>query len=254
MFINKETVCSAEDCGQIGTIDKTGLCPDCLLAQVELDMQGDTATQDDREFTERLVVELTDDEIIAYADELTDLIVERGKIEAERSVLNKKMKPMTDRVEELAPIIHDKKEERPVDCSLIYQWDRHQKIKIRNDTDEIIMVQEIPDFERQQHLDLDKSKKDEEQLLSDQCDDEEMMLRALGIISKTGQASISIIQRNLRIGYNRAARLVEAMEAEMLIGPSDGTGLPREIFTDKINEILAEAEKIDDAGEEPEAA
>jgi len=45
---------------------------------------------------------------------------------------------------------------------------------------------------------------------------------AVALVSKTGQASISMIQRHLRIGYNRAARIIEIMETEGVVGPSDG--------------------------------
>ncbi|MFZ2631037.1 MAG: DNA translocase FtsK [Desulfosalsimonadaceae bacterium] len=45
---------------------------------------------------------------------------------------------------------------------------------------------------------------------------------AVALVSKTGQASISMIQRHLRIGYNRAARIIEIMEQEGVVGPSDG--------------------------------
>ena len=45
---------------------------------------------------------------------------------------------------------------------------------------------------------------------------------------ETNQASISMIQRRLRIGYNRAARMVEQMEHEGLVMPADG-GRPREV-------------------------
>jgi S-DNA-T family DNA segregation ATPase FtsK/SpoIIIE len=49
------------------------------------------------------------------------------------------------------------------------------------------------------------------------------------LITKTRQASISMIQRHLRIGYNRAARIIETMEQEGLVGPSDGAK-PREVL------------------------
>ena len=47
---------------------------------------------------------------------------------------------------------------------------------------------------------------------------------------EAGEASISKIQRRFKIGYNRAARIVEKMEEEGLIAPSDGTGRPREVL------------------------
>ena len=52
---------------------------------------------------------------------------------------------------------------------------------------------------------------------------------AVALITKTRQASISMIQRHLRIGYNRAARIIETMEQEGIVGPADGAK-PREVL------------------------
>lgn len=57
---------------------------------------------------------------------------------------------------------------------------------------------------------------------------------ALKIVSDTRQASISMLQRRLRVGYNRAARMIERMEQEGIVGPSDGSGKPREVLISKI--------------------
>jgi S-DNA-T family DNA segregation ATPase FtsK/SpoIIIE len=46
---------------------------------------------------------------------------------------------------------------------------------------------------------------------------------AVALVARLRQASISLIQRHLRIGYNRAARIMEKMEEEGIVGPSDGT-------------------------------
>ncbi|HEY6418982.1 MAG TPA: DNA translocase FtsK 4TM domain-containing protein [Candidatus Binataceae bacterium] len=51
---------------------------------------------------------------------------------------------------------------------------------------------------------------------------------AVRIVMETNQASISMIQRRLRIGYNRAARMVELMEHEGIVMPADGAR-PREV-------------------------
>ncbi|MDR1609226.1 MAG: DNA translocase FtsK 4TM domain-containing protein [Deltaproteobacteria bacterium] len=52
---------------------------------------------------------------------------------------------------------------------------------------------------------------------------------ALDLVRRTGKASISLIQRHLRIGYNRAARIIEDMERDGYIGPQDGSK-PRSIL------------------------
>ncbi len=57
---------------------------------------------------------------------------------------------------------------------------------------------------------------------------------AMKIVSDTRQASISMLQRRLRVGYNRAARMIERMEQEGIVGPSDGSGKPREVLISKI--------------------
>jgi DNA segregation ATPase FtsK/SpoIIIE, S-DNA-T family len=51
---------------------------------------------------------------------------------------------------------------------------------------------------------------------------DELYDEALRIVLETGQASISMIQRRLRIGYNRSARMVEQMEREGIVTPADG--------------------------------
>ncbi|MDX2494577.1 MAG: DNA translocase FtsK 4TM domain-containing protein [Desulfuromusa sp.] len=57
---------------------------------------------------------------------------------------------------------------------------------------------------------------------------------AVKIVTDSRQASISMVQRRLRVGYNRAARMIERMEQEGIVGPSDGSGKPREVLVSKI--------------------
>lgn len=47
---------------------------------------------------------------------------------------------------------------------------------------------------------------------------------ALRIVTETRRASISSVQRRLRIGYNRAARLIEAMETAGVVSPPEHNG------------------------------
>jgi S-DNA-T family DNA segregation ATPase FtsK/SpoIIIE len=48
--------------------------------------------------------------------------------------------------------------------------------------------------------------------------------QAVRIVTETRKASISGVQRRLKIGYNRAARMVEAMEASGIVGPLESNG------------------------------
>jgi S-DNA-T family DNA segregation ATPase FtsK/SpoIIIE len=58
---------------------------------------------------------------------------------------------------------------------------------------------------------------------------DELFDQAVEIVSRHRIASISFVQRKLKIGYNRSARILEQMEAERIVGPQEGTK-PREIF------------------------
>ena len=62
----------------------------------------------------------------------------------------------------------------------------------------------------------------QEQEEEEQGERDEKWDEALALVAETRNASISMLQRRLRIGYNRAARIIETMEKEGLVGPSDG--------------------------------
>lgn len=60
-------------------------------------------------------------------------------------------------------------------------------------------------------------------------DDEALLQKALIIVAETQKASTSFLQRRMRIGYNRAALIIEELEDRMHIGPQNGS-TPREVF------------------------
>ncbi|HAR36549.1 MAG TPA: hypothetical protein DCR87_06570, partial [Acidobacteria bacterium] len=60
---------------------------------------------------------------------------------------------------------------------------------------------------------------------------DELFDRAVELVLATGQASASYLQRKLKLGYARASRIIDQMEMEGLIGPSEGAK-PREILVD----------------------
>ncbi len=63
-------------------------------------------------------------------------------------------------------------------------------------------------------------------------DYDEKYEEAVAFVMEVGQASVSLLQRRFKIGYNRAARIIERMEREGIVGPSDGVK-PREVLIRK---------------------
>jgi S-DNA-T family DNA segregation ATPase FtsK/SpoIIIE len=73
---------------------------------------------------------------------------------------------------------------------------------------------------------------DEKQAEAIEFEKDDLYDEAARIVVSSGQASISYLQRRLRIGFSRAARLVDMMEAEGLVSPAAG-GKPREVLVKK---------------------
>ena len=67
---------------------------------------------------------------------------------------------------------------------------------------------------------------------SDELDGDEMLPAAVDVILETGQASVSMLQRRLKLGYARAARIVDEMEEKGIVGPFQGSK-PRTILITK---------------------
>ncbi|HEY1332789.1 MAG TPA: DNA translocase FtsK 4TM domain-containing protein, partial [Myxococcaceae bacterium] len=79
----------------------------------------------------------------------------------------------------------------------------------------------------------------EEDLADAGADDElsdELYDQALAVVSEMRQVSISMLQRKMRIGYNRAARMIERMERDGVVGPADGAK-PREVLLRPLGEM-----------------
>ncbi|HSX36734.1 MAG TPA: DNA translocase FtsK 4TM domain-containing protein [Patescibacteria group bacterium] len=80
--------------------------------------------------------------------------------------------------------------------------------------------------------------------------DDDMFHDAVHVVIENRKASTSLLQRRLRIGYGRAARLIEQMEEQGIIGQADGSR-PREVLVNSIDEVFggaAPAADPDDIG------
>ncbi len=92
-------------------------------------------------------------------------------------------------------------------------------------------IKRIVEFLKQQgapayHHEILEEKEEEEE---GETIDDEKYREAVEFVESKGEASISMVQRRFRIGYNRAARIIERMEKEGIVGPSDGAK-PREVI------------------------
>jgi S-DNA-T family DNA segregation ATPase FtsK/SpoIIIE len=86
----------------------------------------------------------------------------------------------------------------------------------------------------QNHIDRAASEDEDEEAddeEGDLGDDEELYQQAMEVLKSSRRASTSMLQRRLRIGYNRAARIMEIMEEKGIVGPENGSS-PREILVD----------------------
>jgi S-DNA-T family DNA segregation ATPase FtsK/SpoIIIE len=90
----------------------------------------------------------------------------------------------------------------------------------------------------QYKMELLEGKDDEDGEGGDDGEDlyDEMYDQAVRVVTESRQASISWLQRRLRVGYNRAARMIERMEREGLVSPADGVR-PREVRMRKGEEL-----------------
>ncbi len=82
---------------------------------------------------------------------------------------------------------------------------------------------------------------------------DELLPKAVQIVIEHGQASVSILQRRLRINYNRAVRLIDDMEAQGLIGPHRGSK-PRDVLVSMadLERLFGHRGGADEGGEEEE--
>jgi S-DNA-T family DNA segregation ATPase FtsK/SpoIIIE len=89
--------------------------------------------------------------------------------------------------------------------------------------------------------------KDQQKYILANGEKDELYNRAVRIIMESNQASVSILQRRMRLGYTRAARIIDTMEQEGLIGTFEGSR-PRKILVDR--EAWLEKEVFQGQGED----
>jgi S-DNA-T family DNA segregation ATPase FtsK/SpoIIIE len=93
---------------------------------------------------------------------------------------------------------------------------------------EFISEQSPPAFDTAMHEKLQSASAPEEEVTAE---DEELVEKCIEIIRQEKRASTSLLQRRLRLGYTRAARIVDILEQRGILGPGEGAK-PREILVD----------------------
>ena len=87
---------------------------------------------------------------------------------------------------------------------------------------EFVKAQREPEYDNTVTQDVEKEAEKESSDANDVYRDE-LLERAVNLVMESGQASVSMLQRRFRIGYTRAARLVDTMEDLKIVGPSMGS-------------------------------
>ena len=101
-------------------------------------------------------------------------------------------------------------------------------------------VEKVITFWQQNHPEEPPSQAPWEALLAEEqfvADRDDLVLKAISLVRETQHASASMLQRRLRIGYPRAARLVDELEELGVVGPSQGGGREREVLIGPDDEI-----------------
>ena len=99
---------------------------------------------------------------------------------------------------------------------------------------EFVKAQREPEYDNTVTQEVEKEAEKESYDANDVYRDE-LLERAVNLVMESGQASVSMLQRRFRIGYTRAARLVDTMEDLKIVGPSMGS---------KAREILMSPEQV----------
>jgi len=108
-----------------------------------------------------------------------------------------------------------------------------------------------PEFREELLRRPEEARREEEDSLNPDAD--ELLVDAARLVIETGNASVSMLQRRLRVGYTRAGRLIDMLERRGIVGPWEGSK-PRQILVDReeIEQVLA-ALKLEEGSRLPES-
>jgi DNA segregation ATPase FtsK/SpoIIIE-like protein len=187
---------------------------------------------------------LTDEEVMARGGELARKLAEGEDLEAKKKLISDELKAAADAATELRNAVLHRQEVRKIECDLEPDFDAGTVTYRRRDTGLVANIRPLRSNERQTLLPLrviDGEERGEASTVTADtapkqtpaqgggAADDEDVAAAIAIIRETGRASTSSIQRRMRLGYTRAAHLMDILEDRGVVGPAKGSE-PREII------------------------
>jgi len=184
-------------------------------------MESDDIKREERE----LSCKLTEEETLDYSRRLAGEHQSKTQSELSKkqamSEYTAQINVHESNISALSQKVSTGQEMRQVECWWHYDWENNEKTLFRSDTQTLVKIVEIEEFEKQQHLKLRKKKEkkaDTEPLKesteeSAEHDGQGDMLYSEAVTlveqDKTIFITISFLQKKLKIGYNRASRILE---------------------------------------------
>ena len=185
-------------------------------------------------------VALTVDERLAAGDEIADaqalIQTKTADLDQLKKSIGADVKGAESVVEARAELLRAGYEVRTVECELTIDYDLGVCFTTREDTGEEVNRRPLRPDERDQELELFPDAHPQADESGDV--DESMLKAAYAVIQETHRVSTTMIQRRLKIGYTRAASVIEMLEERGIIGPPSEAG--REILVDLDDDMPAE--------------
>ena len=182
------------------------------------------------ERTQLLKVILGNEEVSNLGRQLAEQHKKRELIAAEKKevlgTFTGQISTCDTQIQRLSDAVNQGSEMRHVMCKVTKDYDKGMVTITRTDTKKLVEKRKLSDEEQQMHLKM-KGENNKAEIAKDK----ELVTLAIEHIKETKRATTSSIQRKLKIGYAQAARILDKLEADGIVGPPNGAE-PRQILID----------------------
>jgi ribosomal protein S25 len=194
------------------------------------------------EYDANLKCALTPDEVMAEAERMARLQQEIKAKEDEAASVNKRYKSEIEGLicqqDTCAGLVRDKFRFKTVRCMKRLDWLTKLVTCVRQDTLQTIEQRSMTVAESQMELEINDEQEAQrvgegETVMQHVLPiiPDNLIAKAVDIIKETKRASVSAIQRRLKIGYTQAAQIIDILEERGVVGPANGQE-PREVLID----------------------